>query len=469
MDNNLSYTLRLKDYFSKGIKGAANEVKGLDTGINSLNSKLGKLRNTFVGGIVAGSVIGFGSSVIDSLKNYESFSASLRTLMYGDKLAAQALETQLVSLAARTPFNLVDVQEGSKQLLAYGFSAGKVVENMEMLGDISAAVGKPLNELVYLYGTLRTQGRAFTKDINQFTTAGINLLPQLARQFGVTEDKVKDLVESGKVGFKDVEKAFQSMTREGGQFFGMMAVQAQTVGGQISMLGDNWEQLKVNIGKSQGGIISGTVSFLNEMTGALQKYFADSNKMSENFTQNGAKQFRWYEKALHETIGVLSGYGVGYSPIAKQENFQRDMSVYTKPKDLASAYSDKANLYRHSIGIDEKLKKGLINEETAKRFQATIQGALKTVEGSIKLFKNPQINLAKGTGTETGGTAAATKIGAATEVYGARPQNINITLDRLGDVTINATNITEGAAQTREIFSKQLLEVLNDANLMAGK
>lgn len=469
MDNSINYRLTLKDLFSSKLKSASESVKGLDGQMNKLNSSAGKLKNLFLGTMIGGAVLSFGKSVIDSLKNYETFSASLRTLMYGDRLTAKALESQLVSLATRTPFSLVDVQEGTKQLLAYGFEAGKVVKNMEMLGDISSGVGAPLTDIVYLYGTLKTQGRAYTKDIMQFTSRGIPIIGQLAKQFGVTEGKVKDLVEAGKVGFPQIEKAFKSMTSEGGQFFGMMAEQTKTVGGQISMLGDNWEQLKVSIGQSQSGIIASTVTFLNDMTGALQKYFSDANQMTENFAKNGAKQFGFWQKAWHETLGILTGYNYGLSSIVKQENFQRNMKLYDHPKNLQDAYANKANLYKHSLGVDEQYKKGEIDRATADRFQATIKGALDKIEGSIKLFKDPKINLASIAKDGLKATGGSSTIGAATEVSGSRPQNVIINLDRLGDVTINGTTMAEDAKQVKDIWSKELLEVLNDANLIAHR
>jgi hypothetical protein len=42
MDNNLSYKLSLKDNFSKGIKGASSQVKGLDDQMTKLNRNLKK-------------------------------------------------------------------------------------------------------------------------------------------------------------------------------------------------------------------------------------------------------------------------------------------------------------------------------------------------------------------------------------------------------------------------------------------
>lgn len=468
MENNrLQYVLSLTDKdFTKLMKSASDSTKKLDGGMNKLNSTLSRVGGGIAAVFAVDKIVDFGKAVIDSLKNYEYFSASLRTLLYGDKNAAAALQGQLIQLAKTTPFSLVDVQEGSKQLLAYGFSAGKVTKDLAMLGDIASGVGQPLTEIVYLYGTLKTQGRAYTKDIMQFTGRGIPIIGQLAKQFKTTESNVMKLVEAGKVGFPQIEKAFKDLTSSGGQFFNMMSEQSKTVGGQLSNLGDSWEQLKVNIGRSQTGIIAGTVSFLGQMVSALTDYFEKSNRLSENFVKGGAKKFAWWETALHETVGVLTGYTMGYSPLVKQERFQQDMSVYSKPNNLQEAFSNKANLYRHSIGIDEKLKRGEITKDEAKRFQATIQGTLGVVNGAITLLKSKGIKTIPTTETDAknGGS-----LGSATEVNGARPQNVIINLDRLGDITLNVNNMQESKQAIKDEFNKMMLEVLNDANQIAKR
>jgi hypothetical protein len=472
MDNTLSYKLTLKDFFKKTMLGAVDDTKKLDSGMNKLNNTISKVGAGIATYFGAQAILGFGKSVIDALKNYEYFSASIRTLMFGDALAAKALEGQLVKLAATSPFSLVETQEGAKQLLAYGFSAGEVTKNMKMLGDISSAVNKPLSEITYLYGTLRTQGRAFTKDINQFTTAGINLLPQLAKQFGVTQQAImgpNGLVESGKVGFKDVEKAFQAMTSAGGQFFGMMDVQSKTVGGQISNMGDSWTQLQVNIGKSQTGIIAGTVSFFSQSISMLSKYFADANKMQENFAKNGAEQFGFWRKAWHETLGVLTGYHWGDAKIAAQENFQRNIEGMSQPKTLQDAYKNKADLYKISILKDEQLKHGKITPEDAVRFQATIKGALSDLEGSIRLMKSGG-KITQADAEKAAAAAAAAKIGSPTEVSGARPQNVQINVEKFGVIEhLEVENMKDASAAVREDWGKELLEILNDANLIARR
>jgi phage tail tape-measure protein len=177
-NNSVEYILSLKDKFSSGIKSATTNTEKLNKSVNVAQKSLSNLGGALGIGLGAAGVVSFGKAVVDSLVNYEYFSTSLRTLMKGNAQAAKALENQLVETAKTTPFSLVEVQDATKQLLAYGFSAGSVVKNIRMLGDVASALKIPFADIAYLYGTLKTQGRAFSKDIMQFTGRGIPIVKE---------------------------------------------------------------------------------------------------------------------------------------------------------------------------------------------------------------------------------------------------------------------------------------------------
>ena len=164
-----------------------------------------------------------------------------------------------------TTFGLDEVAQGAKQLLAFGMEAENVNSTLVRLGDIAAGLSIPLNDLIYLYGTTMAQGRLYTQDLNQFTGRGIPMIKELASQFGVAESKVKELVESGKVGFPEVQKVIESLTDEGGKFGGLMEAQSKTINGQISNIQDSIDTMFNDIGKQSEGMINtalGGVSYL---------------------------------------------------------------------------------------------------------------------------------------------------------------------------------------------------------------
>lgn len=480
MEKTLSYTLSLKDLFSNKMAGAIASTSKLDNKMSRLNSKMSRMGGT--GGVLMGAVgvgaigavVAFGKSVLDSLVNYEYFSASLRTLFKGDKEAATALQGQLVSLAKETPFSLVEIQDATKQLLAYGFAGNKVTKNIRMLGDVASGLKIPFSDIAYLYGTLKTQGRAFAKDINQFTGRGIPVVKELAKQFKVTDDKVMDLVTDGKVGFAQIEKAFQSMTAEGGMFFNMMETQTKTVGGQISALGDNWEQLKVNIGKSQTGIIAGTTRLLNAGVGGLSSAFAVANKEAENFANYGATSFTWLEKTLAMFNELVSG-GNWRGAIKEQKDFQNSLGkTFGTAKDVKTSYEQLAKLNWMIVNQKVALNAGEIGIDEYGRKVATLKGQIATVQGDISLAKKGEgSTLSEATNSPLGeigkaSKSADTKSGG-TEISGTKPQSINITINKLVEsLNVNTTNLKDSADKIKEVVSKVLLEVVNDVNMVAG-
>ncbi len=170
-------------------------------------------------------------------------------VMLGSARRAQKMLTDIRQYAATTPFNNRELTAAARQLIAYGFAADSVMPTLKMLGDVSAASGKAIGDVAYLYGTLRTQGRAYQKDINQFTGAGIDLLPALAAVMGKQQFELKGLIEEGRIEFTDVEAAFRRMTSEGGRYFQMTARQGQTLAGVLEQTADAFDLLKLEFGK----------------------------------------------------------------------------------------------------------------------------------------------------------------------------------------------------------------------------
>lgn len=204
--------------------------------------------------------------------------------MLGSADKANALISQLVQTAAKTPFGMTEVTKGAKQLLAYGVAAEEVNDTLVRLGNIASGLSIPLNDLVYLYGTTMTQGRVFTQDMRQFMGRGIPLADELAKQFGVSKDKVSELVTAGKVGFPEVKKAIEAMTNEGGKFYNLMEKQSSSLTGQWSNLKDAWDMMLNDLGEKIQGIAGTGMSIAGVLV--------------EN-----------YEKVGKVIIGVAASYG----------------------------------------------------------------------------------------------------------------------------------------------------------------
>ena len=200
------------------------------------------------------------SSIVSVRGQFQQLEIAFGTML-GSEEKATALMQQMVNTAAKTPFDLMGVAEGAKQLLAYGVSAEKVNDTLVRLGNIASGLSIPLNDIVYLYGTTMVQGRLYAQDVRQFTGRGIPLVKELAEKYHTTAEGINEMVSAGKIGFHDVEEVLNKMTNAGGQFYQLMEKQSSSLTGQIANLQDAWDSALNSLGeKSEGALSAGIQS-----------------------------------------------------------------------------------------------------------------------------------------------------------------------------------------------------------------
>lgn len=204
------------------------------------------------------SLAGLVKQIAQTRGEFQQLEVAFATLLQS-KEKADALMSQMVELAAKTPLNLQGVASGARQLLAYGFAAEDITNTLTRLGNVAAGLGLNLQDLTWLYGTTAVQGRLYTRDVMQFQSRGIDLAGELATQLGKTRAEISQMVTEGKIGFSEVQKAIESMTNEGGKFHNLMQEQSKTITGLISNLGDALDMMFNDLGKSQEGVITGVL------------------------------------------------------------------------------------------------------------------------------------------------------------------------------------------------------------------
>lgn len=261
------------------IKGLGNAVdkasEKAESSIKKITEAGGNLGDTFDKVSKAAASIGVAftaqalvSQIVNIRGEFQKLEVAFNTML-GSEEQANALMQQLIQTAATTPFDLQGVANGAKQLLAYGENVENVNDDLIRLGNIAAGLSQPLGDIVYLYGTTMTQGRLYTQDLNQFTGRGVPMIRELANVMGVAENKVKDLVEEGKIGFPEVQKVIQNLTNEGGMFYNLMEEQSKTISGQIANIEDAVSMMFNEIGQKSEGIIN---SALDTVSSLIENY-----------------------------------------------------------------------------------------------------------------------------------------------------------------------------------------------------
>lgn len=227
----------------------ADPFGGAGGGLGEVNRQAGLGATLFRGlaGAAAGAAaaFSFGDAIVAGVQlnaEYERVKTSL-TVLLKDAERADALLGKLNQFAAETPFQSDEINRAATSLLAFGESEQTVIDRLREIGTLSAGTGKDFNELTAIYGKARVAGVLYAEDINQLVEAGIPIIQEFAKQMGVSESQVKKLASEGKVGFEQLQAAFTNLTTGNGQFAGLLEAQSKTLGGQISTLKDNANQL----------------------------------------------------------------------------------------------------------------------------------------------------------------------------------------------------------------------------------
>ena len=242
---------QIKDFSNTAI----SEVDEVEDSIKRMAENAGRYISYYLIGQGMHSLV---NSIIQTRGQFQQLEIAFGTML-GNEAKANELMQQMIDTAAKTPFDLMGVAEGAKQLMAYGVSAEKVNDTLVRLGNIASGLSIPLNDIVYLYGTTMVQGRLYAQDVRQFTGRGIPLVKELAEKYHTNAEAINEMVSAGKIGFADVEEVLNKMTNAGGQFYNLMEKQSASLTGQIANLEDAWDTVLNDWGKANEGLFSGAI------------------------------------------------------------------------------------------------------------------------------------------------------------------------------------------------------------------
>jgi len=228
-------------------------------------TKAGKKMTTFV----TAPILGAGIASLKSAADMEKYTVAME-VMLGSAEKAKNLLGEIEEFSASTPFQFPDLVQGANRLMGFGVEADKVVETMRNLGNVAKGEADILDRLTLAYGKLRAKGKASLEELNMFSEAGVPILAELSRMYGVTTDEMFEYISAGKVGFDEVNQALQNMTTGEGQFAGMIEKQSQTLSGAISTMKDN-------LMLAGRGMVE---DFLPQITEAVQKITEFAQKVA---------------------------------------------------------------------------------------------------------------------------------------------------------------------------------------------
>lgn len=299
--NVLQLILRLRDEASQELQ--------------KFSGTLGKMGSNFqqnlalAGTMSAGVLTALGlmtKAAISNAASYEQNRIAFETML-GSADKAKGLLQQLADFAPHTPFDLPDLVEGSKRLLAFGFTGDKILPIMKELGDISAGIGTDkMPTLITALGQVNAQGSLSSRQLLQFTRAGVGLSAELEKMFGASKEEMKKMIATGKIGLPEVEQALQNLTSQGGLFYNGMERQSKSFNGIMIATRDEFgifvrDLVGIN---SQGDIRDG--SLFAVLKDAAEKFLVVLEKARPVVTKF-ATELLAHKEVVMALVGAIGG------------------------------------------------------------------------------------------------------------------------------------------------------------------
>lgn len=250
-------------------------VRGAFSGLRRV---LGGLRIPgLIGG--AGALALFASQAVGAVKQAAAFEGMRVSVEHftGSVAEANRLLGEMAEFGLKTPFETVDLQQTAAALLGAGVrdNVGGIVKDL-------AAVAKNSEELAGFGDALGkgfAKGKFQTDDLNKFLERQVNLMPALAAQTGLVGDELRKAIEKG-LAFEDVTAAIAAMSREGGQFFGLLERRSFTLQGLASTLSSAFADVRKAFGEP---ILDALRPILTSAIGGVANLLDGAKKLGEAF------------------------------------------------------------------------------------------------------------------------------------------------------------------------------------------
>jgi tape measure domain-containing protein len=222
-------------------------------------------------------IVSLAKGMITATTQMEDAIAGFQPLMGGVEQATKLVE-ELNKTAATTPFQFEGIASITKQLLpVMNGNIEDTIKTFRMLGDTAGGNIQKLESITRGYVKALLKGKPDMEALNMIAEAGVPIFSEMSKSMGITNEQLFELSKKGKLTNKDLTKAFERMTKEGGIFFGGMEIASKTLTGRWSTMMDNIKLAAGTIGTQLLPVMKGVVDKGIEVAQMFSKW-ATANK-----------------------------------------------------------------------------------------------------------------------------------------------------------------------------------------------
>lgn len=264
-----------------------------------------------------------------------------------DAQKANVLFGQIKDLAIKSPFGVVELDQYSKQLAAYGFQYHELYDMTKRLADISAGAGTDISRIALALGHVRSEGALSGYTLRQFAMNNIPMIRMLSEQLSEVEGKlvstaeIRERVSKKQIGYDDVIAVIKKLTDEGGMFYNMQETIAESVSAKFKNLKDSMDIMYGEMAESKlGDILKSTATSLTELTRHWKVLVAVFATGVAYFGIARLNTFL-YNKALQSTIASVTMGKAAFEGLTRSQVKQMAVSGALSRESLLLAVATK--------------------------------------------------------------------------------------------------------------------------------
>jgi len=501
--NNLEYTLRLKDLFSKTMRGAVVETKKLDNSMIKLKSMVG---NLFVG-LGAAYIT---KDIVQTTAKFQSLENAIKATGDGKNLKFLNEQVDRLGLDITAAYQGYKTFSGALMGTALaGEQGNKVFRQVSEAATVMGLSGEQTEGAFLALGQMMGKGTVSAEELRGQLGERIPGAFQIAaKAMGVTTEALGKMMQKGQIVAADFLPKFGNELEKR---FGKQAANAsESLQSNLNKLDASWQRLKVSIGTALLPLIIKIVKVFSVLINVIKAllpliqmaitlwvayiiqlkigaissyYFAVANRAMAMGMTKSAVAATFLSRGIRSIgMAIKSVPIIGWIALAVEglmmiyDKFEKVRGViYGFIYGIKEAFTNVGSILK-GIGyimIGQFSKGiGLLKDSFSNIGNAAFKGYGKGIENFRNKDKiegmDSSLMGAEGMAGGVDGGKGTKSLGTGSEVSGQRPQAINISIDKLvNELNIQTTNLTEGAGRMKELVSKALLEAVNDINLIA--
>lgn len=502
MSTNLRYTLTLKDLFSRRMNNAIGKTSQLDNKMNRLGNSI----KTAMGGLAVGFAV----------QNIVKTTAEMEGLEIGIKASAKSAEAGernmkfLNDQVTRLGLDLKGTMQGYQLFNAslidtslQGEKGNKVFRQLSEAIAVMHLPAQQANATFLALGQMMSKGTVQAQEMKlQLGNALPGAFQAAARAMGVTTMELNKMMEQGKLVSEDFLPKFGAeMERTFGK---KVPAATKSLQANLNRLNTEFTRLKTEVGNEFMPLILKVTKGLIDLSRWTKRNIKDIKMWATLILSlvvalkalkvaQIAANLAMAANPIGLVITALAGLALAIKAVWEWNKKLRNdytqsiedrkaaaiVEETTRLNELAAAYEkmglsrrkarEKAftgellNLKAKIGALELNLGKGTPEQRLATAQRLTEETAKLGVLTGKNIFSDPSK-----AGGASGSLKGKSKLGTGTEGHGARPQNLNITIDKLVEtLKIEAATVREGTVQMKEMVSKVLIEAVNDINTAA--